>query len=322
MLPLNSESPSARFDVFCIGPLFVDVALAGLSAPPRPGTEVWADSMAFCPGGTATVATAASRLGARSGIATAVGDDPFGRLALDFLVGESVDVSRAAVLPQTGTPLTVSLAFDGDRAMVTHGSPLDPAMAVPPPSATVFVYLPPDRRAPGLDMARRPGALLVGDTAWDPTQNRLAGDIPDLRLLDVFTPNASEAMSLTRASDPVRAAELLTAYVPLVVVTLGREGALAIDKASGQTCRAPGVPVAALDTLGAGEVFTAGLMTGFARGMSLPLCLLLATVASGLAVRRSGGAASAPTLEEVAGWCRAAREEGARTYDPLLEVLA
>ena len=88
-MPPSPESPydplAARrapdgpeFDVFLWGTVFLDIVFTGLGRMPAHGTEVWADGMGSCPGGIANLAIAASRLGLRTSLAAAFGDDVYG----------------------------------------------------------------------------------------------------------------------------------------------------------------------------------------------------------------------------------------------------
>ncbi|HYU66678.1 MAG TPA: PfkB family carbohydrate kinase, partial [Jatrophihabitantaceae bacterium] len=131
------------FDVFLQGTVFFDVVLTGLPSLPVRGTELMAEGMGTCPGGIANLAVAASRLGLRTSLSAAFGDDLYG----DFLwrtleEQESVDLSRSRRFTDWHSPVTVSLAVQRDRAMVTHSHPS-------PMSSTDLVADPP-RAAAGV----------------------------------------------------------------------------------------------------------------------------------------------------------------------------
>src|SRR6476646_10744098 len=66
-----------QFDVFLAGTVFLDIVFTGLPAMPAAGTEIWADGMGSCPGGIANLAIATSRLGLRTSLAAAFGDDDY-----------------------------------------------------------------------------------------------------------------------------------------------------------------------------------------------------------------------------------------------------
>ena len=119
----------------------------------------------------------AARLGLRTSLATAFGDDVrpllLGLLADD----EGVDLSRSRRFPGWAHPVTVALAYDGDRALVTHGPPppcpADELVGDPPPAARGARA--PRTGAGGWPLAGARG-LVFADVGWDPT--RAAGPRP------------------------------------------------------------------------------------------------------------------------------------------------
>ncbi|HWG00403.1 MAG TPA: carbohydrate kinase family protein, partial [Trebonia sp.] len=65
-------------DLFMHGTVFLDVVFTGLTSLPLRGTEIFASGMGSCPGGIANLAIAASRLGVRTSLSAAFGDDVYG----------------------------------------------------------------------------------------------------------------------------------------------------------------------------------------------------------------------------------------------------
>ena len=124
-----------------------------------------------------------------------------------------------------------------------------------------------------------------------------------LRLVDILTPNQSEAKVLTGRSPDAAiepetvARELIRSGVKYVVITLGEQGALLVSVNSSLHIPAIRVPVA--DTTGAGDSFNAGLAVALARGAKLEDAVRFAVVTGGLAVTREGVVPSLPTRDEV-----------------------
>ena len=82
-----------------------------------------------------------------------------------------------------------------------------------------------------------------------------------------------------------------------VVVTLGKRGALYIDKDT--VLHHPSYDAAIVDTTAAGDVFTGYFLAGQALGKSVEQTMQLASKAAGISISRHGAAASAPTMQEV-----------------------
>lgn len=307
----GAREPS--IDVFVSGTVFLDMIFTGLPTPPAAGTEVWASGMASCPGGIANLAIAAARLGLRTSLAAGFGDDVYGDFCWEILAGqERVDLSRSRRFAQWHSPVTVSMAVERDRSMVTHEHDLptsaDELVGIPPRARAVITSLGsngPDRLLPSwADQARRDGALVFADAGWDPTGAWNPEVLGALQGCDVFMPNAVEAMSYTRTASPRAALHALTEYVPLAVVTCGGDGAMAIDATTGEEAEVSALPVDALDPTGAGDVFGASLVLGTIAGWPLRHRLLFAGVSAALAVHEFGGSLAAPGWGDIGDWWR------------------
>ena len=58
--------------------------------------------------------------------------------------------------------------------------------------------------------------------------------------------------------------------MPVAVITRGSKGALAVDNETGEHADVPALPVEALDTTGAGDVFAAGFVVVDPGGLAAP----------------------------------------------------
>lgn len=300
-------------DVYLTGTVFLDIIFTGLDSAPVRGTESWARGMGSSPGGVANMATALARLGLHTSLAAAFGDDHYGEYCWDALErGEGIDLSSSRTVPGWHSPVTVSMAYEGERTMISHGHepPLDatcPDGGVPrcPPRARAAVAsLVPGSRSPWIAAAARRGTRIFADVGWDDTGRWDLAALPDLAHCEAFLPNAQEAMRYTGTNCPRAAAHALTEHVPVAVVTLGAEGAYAVDGRTGETASVPAIEVAALDPTGAGDVFVAGFVTGTLAGWPLADRLAFAGLTAALSVQEFGGSLSAPGWSEVAAWWR------------------
>ncbi len=295
-----------ELDVFLSGTVFMDMIFTGLQAYPPPGTELLADGLGSAPGGVANIAVAMSRLGLKVGLAAAFGDDMFGAYLWRTLSEqEGVDVSLSRRLSGWPTPVTVSLACDYDRSMMTYRrpTPIPPHEMVTTPPRARTCYLHVDRGVPDWAVAlRQSGATVVADVGWDPTEAWSQVVLDRLGHVDVFVPNAVEAMAYTRTATPEEALTALSSRVPVVAVKLGAGGAIATDTTMDETARAPALPVTALDTTGAGDVFTAGFVFGTLAGWPLHQRLRFANLCAGLSVRHYSGSLGAPCWGDIAAF--------------------
>nr|WP_262009427.1 PfkB family carbohydrate kinase [Streptomyces sp. FIT100] len=303
-----------EWDVFLTGTVFLDIIFTGLDSAPVRGTESWARGMGSSPGGVANMATALARLGLRTSLAAAFGDDHYGEYCWGALEqGEGIDLSRSRTIPGWHSPVTVSMAYEDERTMVSHGHEAPPpappggdsaplAGGGPPRARAAVASLAPGRRQRWIADTAAHGARIFADTGWDDTGRWELAALPDLELCEAFLPNAQEAMRYTRTACPRAAARALAEKVPLAVVTLGAEGACAVDAATGETAEVPAIEVEALDPTGAGDVFVAGFVTGTLAGWPLADRLAFAGLTAALSVQEFGGSLSAPGWSEVAAW--------------------
>jgi sugar/nucleoside kinase (ribokinase family) len=301
---LRDDADGPDLDVFVAGTVYMDMIFTGLAGLPPPGTEVLTDGLGSAPGGIANIAIAMSRLGLNVGLAAPFGDDMFGTYLWRTLSEqEGVDLNRSRRLPGWPTPVTVSLSYDADRSFVTHikPMPMSPADlgATPPPAKTCFVEI--ERGLPEWAIAlREGGARVIADVGWDPTEAWSTAVLRQLEHVDVFLPNAVEAMAYTRTHSTRHALDALAERVPVVVVKQGAAGAVAIDATTGERAEAAALPVHALDPTGAGDVFDAAFIFGTLAGWPLAERLHFGNLCAGLSVRHYSGSLGAPCWGEIA----------------------
>ena len=298
-----------EYDVLVAGEINPDLILSGDVEPAFGQVEKVVDSAVLTVGSSSVIfACGAARLGLRVAFIGKCGDDLFGRFMLEEMRKRAVDVSSVIVDPLLSTGLTVILNKGDDRAMLTFAGAIGALRADEIPDDLlrrarhlhVASYFLQDALRPGLpDLFRRAHALGLTtslDTNYDPTE-RWEGLDQLLPLTDVFLPNATEACALTGVPDVEEAAARLARIVRVVAVKLGAEGALGVQ--GEQMARVPSLPVAVVDTVGAGDNFDAGFLYGYLHGWPLERALRLGTVCGALSTRAAGGVAGQPTLEEV-----------------------
>ncbi len=283
-------------ELVCGDPAFLDLTFAGLDGLPGPGEERHAEDLLRTPGGGATVAIGAARLGLATALATPLGADAEGDLLRATLRAEGVAFSERTV---ARTPVTAVLPWGGERAMATF----QPEEPLEPGDVTAFAPQAVVLGGTRLHCARQGVPLYV--TLGDADARALApaaarGELPaQLTTARALIVNAREASLLAGASNPVVAARTLAAAgIPRVVVTLGADGALAVE---GETLTtADGVAVEAVDTTGAGDLFTATYIWSELRGADPVQRLQWACLAAALSVRVPTAVAGAQTFPTLA----------------------
>jgi len=290
-----------RFDVTIAGELNLDLILYGLPEQLEPERELLADRMMLTLGSSsAIVAHNLSALGSRVGFQSRIGDDPLGKIALERLQQGEVDVSKVRVVPgATTTGLTVILHHQAWRNILTYSGTIAELtwddldldyLADSRHFHFSSYYLQRGLRPRVSELFQRlksKGLTISLDTNDDP-EDRWEGGLHDLlRHVDVFLPNEREACKAAGTDDLEAAIDRLSKLVPLLVVKLGREGALA--QQGSERFTAASKEVVPVDTVGAGDSFDAGFLHEYVRGSDLRTCLASGNRAGALSVTRPGG---------------------------------
>jgi sugar/nucleoside kinase (ribokinase family) len=290
-----------RFDVTIAGELNLDLILYGLPDELPPERELLADRMILTLGGSSSIlAHNLAALGSRVGFQSRIGDDDLGQTALLALQQSGVDVSRLRRVPgAVKTGLTVILQRAAWRNMVTYSG----TIAELTWDDLDLDYLADSRhfhfssfylqstlrpRVPELFRRMKEAGLTISlDTNDDPDDGWAGGLNDALRYVDVFLPNEREAQNAARVNDLETAVNKLAALVPLVVVKLGREGAMA--QRGTERFTSPAIRVEAVDAVGAGDSFDAGFLHEYLRGADLPASLAAGNLAGAFSTTRPGG---------------------------------
>jgi sugar/nucleoside kinase (ribokinase family) len=122
--------------------------------------------------------------------------------------------------------------------------------------------------------------------------------LPPLDGVHALLVNEREAQLLTGSDDPAAAARALGEHVGRVVVTLGPRGAL--EWSGGELVAVAGIPVEAVDTTGAGDLFAAAYIRADLAGASAQERLEWAVLYASMSVGVATAVAGAATLEELA----------------------
>ena len=267
-----------NFDLICIGMALVDSIIRGFNPEPVSASGYVAESGSLNAGGEAVNASvAAAKLGLKTGILCALGNDAAGEMVLDTLRKGGVDTR--AVVRTAATPVTTMFVRqDGTRKSITNQAhrfnfhpEKDPSLF----TKSRAVLLGSLFRAPFDDpavvqgvvsSAKAAGQLVFADTKIPNFKALALADLRDsLPQIDYITPNEDEARHFTGKEDPEAMADVFLDYgVRNVIIKLGGKGCLLKNRET--LIRLPSLPVEAVDATGAGDNFGAGFISEILRG--------------------------------------------------------
>ena len=283
---------------------------------PKPGETMFGSGFSTVPGGKGlNQAVAAARQGGAVDFIGAIGADGYGRDLRDLVAEEGIGAAGLAEASAPTGTAHISVVDSGENSIVVVSganatvTALTAAQESTIQQASFLVMqceLPVEALAAGIAIAQANGVFTVLTPA--PVVELPAGFLASV---DLVVPNQIEAAELTGESDPVRAAETLSAGRTWAIVTLGAEGCVVAYDGT-VLGLAPARPVTAVDTTAAGDTFvgalvarlaSADLVTGVRDGISeerMIDAVRWATVASSISVTRHGATSSMPSLAEVA----------------------
>jgi len=254
-------------------------------------------------GAAANTLAGMTMLGSRTAFVGQVADDQLGAIYRHDLtsLGVKFDVPAREGEPPTGRCL-ILVAPDGERTMNTflgasHYLPADAIDEDLIRSAGVlflegYMWDPPEPRAAmrrAIAVAREAGVKVALATCADFCVHMHRGDfraLIDEKLIDILFVNEEEA-GILEQSDADAALETLAKDVPLVVMTRGPKGAVAVRGDERASVAAEPVDQVK-DTTGAGDLFAAGFLHGHAKGEGLEECLRLGAICAGEVISHYG----------------------------------
>jgi ribokinase len=297
--------------IVVVGSLNMDLVVE-VPKIPQPGETVLGKNFATFPGGKgANQAVAAARLGAKVSLIGRVGQDAFGDQLLTSAQADGINVSHVGRDDSAATGVAmITVDEEGQNSIaVASGAnfrltadqvreawaKLDDVDILVMPLETPIETI-----AVAAELARQSGVTVVLNPAP-------ARPLPDeiLASVDVLVPNEPETeqltgMTISTVDDSQAAArQLLTLGVGNVVLTLGRQGALALEGDKDQFALIPACQVDVVDTTAAGDAFVGGIAVGLGEGKSLVDSVRFANAVGALAVTKLGAQPSMPTRDEV-----------------------
>ncbi|MFF7530335.1 carbohydrate kinase [Streptomyces bobili] len=228
-------------------------------------------------GGPANTAVALARLGTRARFLARLSGDVFGRLFRAHLEASGVDLADAVPAAEPSTLAVAELDAAGQAAFSFHAQNTadwqwtSGELARADLSETVCVH------TGSLALVREPGGVVLEEFLATAAPRATISIDPNVRpllvrpdayrarlarwcaLADILRLSEDDLALLLPGTPPEQACDLWhAAGVRLVVITLGAGGALA--SLDGERLLVPAVATRVVDTVGAGDSFTAGLL--------------------------------------------------------------
>jgi len=299
----RTNAGNGNIDVLVVGGYFCDVIITGLKEIPRLGYEVWGDTLEIHLGGSGIPVVAMHRLGLRVAWPCFFGNDLFSRYAREQVLLEGLDDRWFIDLDHGLRNISFSYSIAQERAFVSFSD----SMALPDypdlirqicPNWILITSLWQGAKLGAIvEAARQSNSQVFMDCQAHETSVKNEEVTNALRKVDVFSPNIEEALYLTNTTSVEKALDVLAALVPLVVIKLGQDGAIA--QRGDQRTYVPGISVNAFDTTGAGDNFDSGFVYAQIRGYSLEESLQCANVCGGLSTKGCGGTPFSPSVHEL-----------------------
>lgn len=288
--------------VTAVGLAVLDLVF-GVEKRPDRGRKVFASSLTEVGGGpAANAAVTVAALGGDARFVGRIGTDSIGDVILDDFSRWGVDSSRVRRIPGVPSPVSsVVIEADGERTIVNYTDPrlhadddLVTAGDIEGADTVLADLRWPTGGLSALHVASDLGIPTVLD--FDETPEAGLSSALTLPTYIVFSAPALAAVSGT--TDPAgglsRVADQTDAWL---AVTLGARGTLWLD--NGSAVHAPSYTVAAIDTLGAGDVYHGAFALGVAEGRPIPEIVMRASATAALKCTRFGGRDGIPSREEV-----------------------
>lgn len=303
--------PLPRLDVLGLGVSTVDLLLQ-VDHLPVEEEILRADGFSVQGGGpVATAIVAASRLGARTAMLDALGDDWRGRLIRDEYAGSGVMTDLLLERPGRTSATAVVLVQRGSGKRTIIWSPGSaPELTldeIPYAAIEQSAYLHVNGRHGDACLsacrhARQHGVQVSFDGGAGRYREETRRLVP---LSDVCIVARDFAARYTGEDDPLRAGPALLAAGPwLAAITDGVRGSWVFTRDDTRGFHQPAFPVEIVDTTGCGDTYHGAFLAGLCRELGPERAAQLASAAAALTARHLGGRLGLPTLPEVESFLR------------------
>jgi sugar/nucleoside kinase (ribokinase family) len=307
----SSSKPAP--EIVCLGQLVADTVGRPIDALPPKGTLALLERIELHIGGCgANTAASAARIGLPVALLGKVGADGFGDYLISALTARGVDMRGVRRDPEVPTSATiVTVHSDAERSFLhvsgangTYRAEdvdwdiLSTAKILHIGGMQLMTALEGDGITQVLKEAKRRGILTVLDTVMNPQSPWWDGVKDALPYLDWAVPSFEEAILLTgERTVEGQVARLKGAGVKNVAIKRDAEGSYLAPEA-GNPFTVPAMRVTAIDSLGAGDAWVAGFLTGLWHGWPLEKTARFANAVGACCVQALGATTGVRSLAE------------------------
>jgi 5-dehydro-2-deoxygluconokinase len=304
------------YDVLTMGRSSIDLYAHQIGVP-LTGVSSFDAYVGGCP---TNICVGTRRLGLRSTLLTAVGDDEVADFLLAFLRKEGIDTEfiprkrgrrTSAVVMSIQPPDTFPLTFYRDNC-ADQAIDLEDVQRAPIERSSVLLVTgtglshDPGRTATLLaaERARGSGARVVVDIDYRPgawaSADHFGATVRTLLRQATLAVGTEEEVAAAAGAADVEASTTRLLSLGLEALVLKRGGRGAVIYRPGQPPHEiAAFPITVLNVLGAGDAFASGLLYGWLQGWPLERAVRMGCATGAIVVTRHGCANFMPTLPEV-----------------------
>ena len=322
-------------EILMLGDINIDTVWP-VSEFPIPGRDGLTETVTVEIGGAVVnSAIILDNLEQRTSLLGCLGKDVWAEQVKQEFAQTNISLKHVHVKPESTTGLTfIIVTPDGERTMFSHrGANIqleiqdideDALMNTAILHISGYALLEsPQKNAlwRAVELAKKHNVQISLDTGLEPAIQNPKDLRRLLRELAICISGPQEISVLLDSTSPEEAADLLlSSGIQLAAIKLGEKGSFVADEKDQFFC--PSFHINAIDSTGAGDSFTAGLLYGWAHELSLPASAALASALGALAASVYGAGFSLPDKQCVLDFLRSMRSEsGAVLLDGIEEVI-
>ena len=302
-----------KIDIVGLGEVVIDW-VAELPYYPSPDEKIDALSESYFSGGvTANFLVAVSRLGCSCGFIGAVGDDFYADLLIDDFKRENIDTSLTIKIEDKTTPINFIMIVKGEKSIIQSPHMQTTKIKISDLDElyignarvlhTTVIHQKVTEKA--IEIAKEFDVRVSIDLEAQIAQRGWQVLKEVLLSADIVIPNKNGATIITNTKSPQQAAEILVKKgIPIVIITLGKEGVLITTKEFQKKIPAYEVKKV-IDTTGAGDSFNGAFSYGYwIEGWNIEKACKYANAAAALKIQKLGARTGMPYQSELLQFLR------------------